>query len=338
MATSGRLPGAFLEISQVAKFLLRWVSLASLGILLVLWALRYPAAEAPPPPPLPAATPMTMANPVMNPVRSGEQPAQEKLLTKPPPPSKPARQVLKVAPPPVQAPVPPVAEAPPQLPGPSYPTAGRPPDPLPPPPQAYLEAPRASSPRLSAGQYVQRAEAASAQIDRLIRRGKLQAQFVGTGHAGAMVEMALENISNQTLTLHLAPGMILRPPDGQQVQPLMVDEEATLTLAPGGSAYRQLQSYCMDSRVPAPFAYEPIDYRFAPRTRDGGSETVRVFQAAQELNIQNRHAVTQIAIWKSLRQPVDDDRLRSAMGAAFHDPNLRQQILRDVQRVLQAAR
>ncbi|MBT9582078.1 hypothetical protein IV102_01945, partial [bacterium] len=85
----------------MAKFLLRWVSLASLGILLVLWALRYPAAEAPPPPPLPAATPMTMANPVMNPVRSGEQPAQEKLLTKPPPPSKPARQVLKVAPPPV---------------------------------------------------------------------------------------------------------------------------------------------------------------------------------------------------------------------------------------------
>jgi hypothetical protein len=153
-----------------------------------------------------------------------------------------------------------------------------------------------------------------------------------------MVEMALENTGHKALTVRLVPGMILRPPQGQQVQPLMVDEEAVLTLAPGTSAYRALQSYCMDSRVPAPFAYEPIDYRFAPRSKDGGPETVRVFQAAQDLDVTHRHAVTQIAIWKSLHQPVDDDRLRSAMGPAFYEPALRQQILRDVQRVLQQAR
>jgi hypothetical protein len=140
--------------------------------------------------------------------------------------------------------------------------------------------------------------------------------------------------------------MILRPPDGQAVQPLMLDEEVTLTLAPGASAYRQLPSYCMDSRVPAPFAYQPTDYRFASRTKEGGAETVRVFQAARQLEIHSttlpeaeyRQAVTQLAIWKSLHQPVDETRQRSAMGPAFYDRALRQAILRDVERVLHQAR
>ena len=328
-----------LEISHVAKFLVRWISIASLGLIVWLWAMRYPAAEAPPVlPPLPAATPATTLVPSQPSVLS-EQPLSEQLITrKPPRPQpKPPRRVLQVAPPPPQ----PQARAQvvqPHLPPPAYPQAGRPLTP-PPPPLAYNSSgPAAAS--LSPAAYVNRAEGASAQLDRLIRQGKLRAQFVGTGRAGEMVEMALENTTGQPLTVTLTPGMILRPPDGHQVQPLMLNEQVTMTLAPGTSTYRQLASYCMDSRVPAPFPYESVDYRFSPRTRDGGAETVRVFQVAQEIELESnmREAVTQIAIWKSLHQPVDDSRVRSAMGGAFYDTRLRAQVLRDVQRVLQKAR
>lgn len=168
---------------------------------------------------------------------------------------------------------------------------------------------------------------------------------MGTGHAGDMVEMNLYNNTGRTISVHLVPGMMLRPGDGQKVQPLMVNEDTTITLAPGTSSVRALQSFCMDSRVPAPAPDGLTNYRFSTRTKDGGPGTVRVFQVAQQIPIQPttlpesyyRQAVTQLALWKSMHQPVGEDQMRSAMGAAYYDLPTRRAILADVERVLAAA-
>lgn len=203
-------------------------------------------------------------------------------------------------------------------------------------------APVALAPR----DYLARAEGASQQLDQLIRRGLLRAEFIGTGHAGDMVEMSLHNNTGRTLSVRLVPGMMLRPGDGQKVQPLMVNEDTLITLAPGTSTIRALQSFCMDSRVPAPGPDGLTAYRFSNRTKDGGPATVRVLQVAQQIALQpsslpepyHRQAVTQLALWKSMRQPVGEVQMQSAMGSAYYDPVTRRAILADVDRVLAAAR
>lgn len=324
-----------------------WVSLFSFGLLVWLWAMRQLSAEAPPTPTFtPSATPppaqVQLAPQARPPVALGEEPDQPRQLktNKPPPPK---RQRLKVAPPPPPPTAPPPPpEKTPQLPQSAYPQAGQAPLPLPD-PIAFQPAPPAE---LSPSAYVARAEGASQQLDQLIRSGRLRAEFLGTGHAGVMVEMNLVNNSNRSITVQLHPGMILRPGDGQKVQPLMVDEESTITLAPGQSTVRPLQSYCMDSRVPAPGPSALTPYRFSTRTKDGGADNVRVFQIAQQLPMQpsnlpesyHRQAVTQLAIWRSLRQPAGETQQQSAMGPAYFDRPTRQAILADVDRVLRAAR
>jgi len=228
----------------------------------------------------------------------------------------------------------------PQLPGAAYPQAGG----APIQPVAFQAAPVSAA--LAPREYLARAESSSQQLEQLIRRGSLRAEFIGTGHAGDMVEMNLHNNTGRPITVQLSPGMILRPGDGEKVQPLMVNEETTLTLAPGTSIVRALQSFCMDSRVPAPAPDGLTAYRFATRTKDGGPATVRVFQVAQQIALQPstlpdyyyRQAVTQLALWKSMRQPVGTEQMQSAMGSAYYDLATRKAILADVDRVLQAAR
>ena len=272
-------------------------------------------------------------------VAEGEAPDYQPLKTsKAPPPPKPRPTPLKITPPPL-----PVVEAPPQrspqLPAAAYPQAGGPPmDPV-----AFQAVPLPAA--LAPRDYLARAESSSLQLDQLIRRGSLRAEFLGTGHAGDMVEMSLYNNTGRTISVHLVPGMMLRPGDGQKVQPLMVNEDATITLAPGTSSVRALQSFCMDSRVPAPAPDGLTNYRFSTRTKDGGPGTVRVFQVAQQLAMQPsnlpesyyRQAVTQLALWKSMHQPVGEEQMRSAMGAAYYDHPTRRAILADVDRVLAAA-
>lgn len=287
-------------------------------------------------------TPRPQLAPKLRPqIAEGEAPESQPLRTRkaPPPPPKPRPVPLKVAPPPPR----PVAPAPvassPQLPGAAYPQAGGPPMQ----PVAFQAAPVSAA--LAPRDYLARAENSSLQLEQLIRRGSLRAEFIGTGHSGDMVEMNLHNNTGRTITVQLTPGMMLRPGDGQKVQPLMVNEETTLTLAPGTSVTRALQSFCMDSRVPAPAPDGLTAYRFATRTKDGGPATVRVFQVAQQIDLQAttlpesyyRQAVTQLALWKSMRQPVGVEQMQSAMGSAYYDLATRKAILADVDRVLQAA-
>ncbi|MFN8606736.1 MAG: hypothetical protein U0931_04350 [Vulcanimicrobiota bacterium] len=338
----------------MGKSRLAWTALVCLGLFLGFWLGRNPgalaASPATPSPsfsPLPSNTPLKLAVHSQPLVAQPEVPEMEpprQLKTSPPPPprpSQPERHILKVSPPPPAA-APARLEQAPQLPGASYPTAGGPPAALT--FQPSTAAPQ--TPSLSPRDYVARAEAASQQLDGLIRRGTLRAEFIGTGHAGTMAMMNLVNNSGRTVSVHLYPGMILRPGDGQRVQPLMLNEETTITLAPGTSAFRDLQSFCMDSRVPAPAPDGPTAYRFSTHTRDGGPGTVRVFQVAQQLALTptampeelQRQAVTQLAIWKSMHQPVGDLQQTSALGPWYYDRATRQSVLADVERVLRGGR
>jgi hypothetical protein len=330
---------------------LGWTTLVCLGLLLGFWLGRHPGSlAAAPVTPVASASPETSATPAPLTLRTQplvvqavmpelEQPQQLKTSPlPPPPPPKPQRRPLKVTPPPAPAAPEPVERAP-QMPSSSYPTAGGAPQVA---AAAFQAVPAPVA--LAPGQFVARAEAASQQIDALIRQGTLRAEFIGTGHAGSMAVMNLFNNSGRTVSVHLYPGMILRPGDGQRVQPLLVDEDTTITLPPGTSAFRDLQSYCMDSRVPAPAPDGPTAYRFSTHTKDGGPGTVRVFQVSQQIALTptampadlQRQAVTQLAIWKSLHQPAGELQQTSAMGSWVYDREVRRAVLADVERVLRS--
>lgn len=184
---------------------------------------------------------------------------------------------------------------------------------------------------------VEEAEAASLALDKAIQSGRLLAVFQGTGDTRRMVHVFVGNTSNQPIRVRLTPGMILNP-GPQQVQPLLVTEELEFVLKPGESQALALESYCMDSRVPAPLPGQSVDYRFSDRMADGGPQAVRAYQAAQKLAKSSpyRHAITQIAIWKSLNQPVEDKHLFSVLGPASRDPRVRQEVMREVDRVLRS--
>jgi hypothetical protein len=208
--------------------------------------------------------------------------------------------------------------------------------PKPPPPSLSLETtyPK-SQPSASA---VEKAEAASLALERSIQSGQLLAHFHGTGHSHEMIHFVFVNQSDRPVKVRLVPGMILNPGESQQVQPLLVTEELDTVLQPGESRAGNLQSYCLDSRVPAPLPGQQVDYRFSTRTRDGGPEAVRAHRVAEELvkSSPYRHAITQIAIWRSLNQPLEEKHFYSVLGPSANDPQVRQEVLREVERVLKS--
>lgn len=155
-----------------------------------------------------------------------------------------------------------------------------------------------------------------------------------------MVYVTLRNVSQGPVRARLIPGMILKPAEEQPVQPLLIVEEEKLVLQPGEVRALRLRAFCMDSRVPAPISGQPVDYRFTDRTRDGGPEAVRTYRAAEKLlkSSPYRHAITQIAIWKALGQPVEEEHYLSVLGPGARNPVVLKEVLRQVDRVLRAAK
>ena len=244
------------------------------------------------------------------------------LQTQPPPPPR-APAVTPTAPPAKPTPQRPTPR--PMIPGGSYPTATNGP--------ARTTQTQQPSPRA----YQERARQSAQQLHSLIARGKLQAYFQGTGDATYMAELNLSNPGRRPITVSLEPGMVLRPPDGQRVQPLLVATQTTVTLAPETTLRIPLESFCMDARVPAPMAYEPIDYEVSSKARQGGPEAVEVLRRSQEMDLGElepyRRAIVQIAIWKSLRQPVGERQLQSVLRADYYHSELRQTVLRAAQQL-----
>lgn len=196
----------------------------------------------------------------------------------------------------------------------------------------------------TAADFLARSQRASRAVDELMRRGLLATSFVGTGVPGEMVEIWWENRSQRPLRFNLVPGMILRPPPEQRVQPLLLDEERVVRLQPGDTLVLQVPSYCMDAQVPAPPAGSEVDYRFRPESAPGqGPQAVAVLRAYRALawdhsvlpEESHRRAVVQVAVWKALGQRVGEEQLRSALGDLAYDGRARQQLQRDVERLLE---
>lgn len=204
----------------------------------------------------------------------------------------------------------------------------------PPPLEPQVPAAAVQQPRLPHSSYPQRRELPG--IAEQIASGLILASFQGTGRDGGMVFAQLYNPGRGPLRIHLKPGMILQPPIGHEVQPLLLEDEVQVTLKPGESYSAPLNSYCMDSQVPAPGQGEVVDYKFVPP--NGRDAAVAVLKTAQRMDFPNRRAVIQIAIWKSLGQPVHQFHFVSVLGASAHNPAVKARVLRDVEQLLEAAK
>ena len=196
--------------------------------------------------------------------------------------------------------------------------------------------------------FLGRAQQAASQFEALVQKGALDAIFTGRGRAGEMADMSLENNGKGPMHLHLVPGMVLRAPSGQRVQPLLLDEEIDVDLAPGQVYDHRLKSYCMDSQVPAPARGEEVNYRFRDQGAALAPAAVRVlhtslafyFRAPGDVPFgMYREAVKQIAVWKSLQEPADGEaQLRSVLGYFAEDPAIRTAALKDADRLVRESR
>lgn len=185
---------------------------------------------------------------------------------------------------------------------------------------------------------IEKAEAASRTLDSLVQTGQLAVDFHGTGSNREMVHVSIANMSRHPVLVRLTPGMILKPPNYQAVQPLLTAEKEQFLLQPGQVSVGTLQSYCMDSRVPAPARGESVNYRFSTRTKDGGPRAVKAYLVAQKIakNSPYRHAITQFAIWKALGQPTEEKHFQSVLGPLAKDQAVRREVLRQVDKVLKS--
>jgi hypothetical protein len=190
------------------------------------------------------------------------------------------------------------------------------------------------------------ARQSSAQISKQMASGQLSIRFEGTGTSPAMVSLELENRGRKSMEVTLRPGMVLRPAT-DRVQPLLIRDEVRLTLQPGERQSLDLESYCMDSRIPAPAEGAEIDYRWSPpdRAENAGVvdflERYEHYRADRRLMIQTAglplgyypRVVLQIGVWSTLGQPIGDKQWRTLLGPWASHQDLRTEVLTDVARI-----
>ncbi len=162
--------------------------------------------------------------------------------------------------------------------------------------------------------WVDKASAASTRLAGLNQNGQLSSLYTGLGRvAGEMATMEVTNRSNQPLTLQFVPGMVLEAPADSGAQPLMLEENFSLTLAPGESNKRNLVCYCLDYNVPPPEKGAQLPYTWSGRVSPYWADTVKVLVAGLNLDsnkgmhpvlpvLQHRRIVIQRAIWQQLGQ------------------------------------
>lgn len=194
---------------------------------------------------------------------------------------------------------------------------------------------------------------ATAQIQQQMARGNLDIQFVGTGSGPQMVFLELLNRGSKPLQVDLRPGMVLRP--GQaKVQPLLVRDSCQLTLRPGESQGLSLETYCMDSRIPAPAQGAKVDYRWSDPRHGENAGVVAFLQHFEQSLVQDQlgpvwgqsalrslgcpdevysRAVLQIGVWTTLGQPVADKQWRSVLGPYAQSGEIRRAVTADVARI-----
>lgn len=162
--------------------------------------------------------------------------------------------------------------------------------------------------------WAERASVASQNLAQLNQSGQLASTYTGLGRvAGEMATMDVVNKTNHPVTLKFVPGMVLEAPAESGAQPLMLEEDFSLTLAAGESNQRNLICYCLDYNVPPPDKGAVLPYSWSNRVQPFWADTVKVLAAGLQLEknggyhpvlapLQHRRIVIQRAIWQQLGQ------------------------------------
>ena len=101
----------------------------------------------------------------------------------------------------------------------------------------------------------------SVQFRKQIDSKQASVKWIGMGLvSGDMVDMELTNLTDQPLSFRLVPGMVLQDP-GQEVQPILLEENLRFTLKGGETVKRRLRGYCLDYRKNPPARASEEDYQ-----------------------------------------------------------------------------
>lgn len=167
-------------------------------------------------------------------------------------------------------------------------------------------------------------------IQQLFDNGSLVPSWVGQGRvAGDMVELGLQNRTNQPLAIALQPGMILALEDerlAEEFQPVMLESDSTILVPANGSVTKMIRGYCLDYSKLPPSAGRTFPYRF-PADTMAWAPAINVLKASLDYDAAKnvlepdaqRTIVIQRAIWSALgqndKEKLYDDILADAAAA-----------------------
>ncbi|MFN8611873.1 MAG: hypothetical protein U0931_30290 [Vulcanimicrobiota bacterium] len=205
--------------------------------------------------------------------------------------------------------------------------------------------------------YVDRAASASQNLAQLSNSGQLASTYTGLGRvAGEMATLDVTNKSNAPLTLRFVPGMVLETPPDSGAQPIMLEEDFSLTLQPGENKQRNLICYCLDYNVPPPEKGTVLPYSWSTRVQPFWADTVKVLAAGLAMDknhgyhpvldpLQHRRVVIQRAIWQQLGQvegisSLQKDMIKDSNGGMTQKTaaRLAKSIYGDIEKTLQDAK
>ena len=150
-------------------------------------------------------------------------------------------------------------------------------------------------------------------IQQLFDNGSLIPNWIGQGRvAGDMLELQLQNTTNQAIAIAMEPGMVLELGDSvlaREFQPVMLEGDSTLLVPANGTLTKMLRGYCLDYNLEPPAAGRSFPYRF-PADTVAYAPAMKVLKNSlnydAEKNVmpvnKQRTIVIQRSVWAALGQ------------------------------------
>jgi hypothetical protein len=189
-----------------------------------------------------------------------------------------------------------------------------------------------------------------------LQNGSATVEWTGLGLvSGDMVDMELTNVSGSAQEFRFVPGMVLSDP-GEQVQPILLEENLQFTLKPGETVKKRMRGYCLDYSKEPPASGTKEDYEVTEDLEDY-EKAVSVLYRGLDLDrrqklkpvlrpLIHRTVVIQRAIWAvmggenpgsedELKEDLEDEiRYRSAVFPEGQLHCLSERIWADVQKIM----
>lgn len=165
------------------------------------------------------------------------------------------------------------------------------------------------------------------RVQELLDSGALVARWVGQGRvAGDIVELTLENTTDQAIAITLESGTVLVLDDealATEFQPILLEETVTILVPAQGSFTRMLRGYCLDHELKPPAIGRDFPYRLSPDT-SAYTPALEVLKASATYDAEThilpverqRTVVIKRAIWAALGQMTREKLLEDIYLAA----------------------